>query len=122
MRRVQAYPRGLLKINDLSIYGKERGNFKEKEDSLYQQNECDKEKIKEICLENPISYEQLIISIKNLPPHFNNTRENIMEKLEKYLERENSLNAYDNERFYKNGLRDGAKMMLEILKIDKFDN
>ena len=109
MRRVQAYPRGLLKINDLSIYGKERGNFKEKEDSLYQQNECDKEKIKEICLENPISYEQLIISIKNLPPHFNNTRENIMEKLEKYLERENSLNAYDNERFYKNGLRDGAK-------------
>lgn len=45
-----------------------------------------------------------------------------MEKLEKYLERENSLNAYDNERFYKNGLRDGAKMMLEILKIDKFDN
>lgn len=45
-----------------------------------------------------------------------------MEKLEKYLERENSLNAYDNERFYKNGLRDGAKMMLEILKIDKFNN
>lgn len=90
--------------------------FREKEDSLYQQNECDKEKIKEICLENPISYEELIISIKNIPPHFKNTRENIMEKLEKYLERENSLNAYDNERFYKNGLCDGAKMMLEILK------
>ena len=63
------------------------------------QNEGYKEKIKEIYLENPTSYENLLIAIKNLPPHFNNTRENIIEKLEQYLERENSLSAYDNERF-----------------------
>lgn len=90
--------------------------FKEKEESLYHQNKYDKEKIKEIYLENPISYENLLIAIKNLPPHFNNTRENIIEKLEQYLERENSLSAYDNERFYKKGFCDGVKMMLEVLK------
>ena len=90
--------------------------FKEKEESLYYQNKYDKEKIKEIYLENPTSYENLLIAIKNLTPHFNNTRENIIEKLEQYLERENSLSAYDNERFYKKGFSDGVKMMLEVLK------
>lgn len=53
---------------------------------------------------------------KKLATTFNNTRENIIEKLEQYLERENSLSAYDNERFYKKGFSDGVKMMLEVLK------
>ena len=54
--------------------------------------------------------------LKNLPPHFGNTSEFILEWLEKYLERENCLSAYENKKFYQNGFRDGAKMMLEILE------
>lgn len=90
--------------------------YRKREDDLYQHDQYDNEKIKEITKDNPITYEKLLVAIKNLPPHFNNTRELILEKLENYVERENCLIAYDNEKFYKNGFCDGAKMILEILK------
>lgn len=90
--------------------------YKEREDSLYQFSKNDKEKIKEISEKNPITYDGLLVAIKNLPPHFNNTREFILDRLEKFIERQNSLSAYDNERFYKNGFCDGVQMMVEILK------
>lgn len=67
----------------------------------------------------PITYEDLLVPIKNLPPHFNNTREFILERLEGYMERQNSLIAYDNEKFYKNGFCDGVQIILEALKIEK---
>lgn len=93
--------------------------YSKREDSLYQFSENDEEKIKEIDKNNPITYNDLLVAIKNLPLHFNNTREFILERLEKYMERENSLVAYDNERFYKSGFCDGVQMMLEILKKEK---
>ena len=93
--------------------------YREREDSLYQHTEIDNKNIKEITKNLPITYEDLLVAIKNLPPHFNNTREFILERLEKYMERENSLVAYDNERFYKSGFCDGVQMMLEILKKEK---
>ena len=42
-----------------------------------------------ITIKKPITYQDLIIAIKNLPPHFNNTRECILKRLDGYLEREN---------------------------------
>lgn len=90
--------------------------YREKEDILYQHSKYDTEKIREITTKNPITYQDLITAVKNLPPHFNNTRECILERLEGYLARENSLAAFDNEKFYKVGFCDGAKMILEILK------
>lgn len=90
--------------------------YSKREDSLYQFSKNDEEKIKEISKNNPITYDDLLVAIKNLPPHFNNTREFILERLEKYMERQNSLSAYDNERFYKNGFCDGVRMMTEIIK------
>ena len=48
-----------------------------------------------------------------------NTREFILDRLEKYRERENNLSAYDNERFYKNGFCDGVQMMLGIVNKEK---
>ena len=90
--------------------------YKEREDSLYQYDVYDKEKIKKMTVKNPITYEDLLIAVKNLPPHFKNTRELILEKLESYIERQNCLTAYDNEKFYKNGFCDGVQMMLEVLK------
>lgn len=32
------------------------------------------------------------------------------------MEKQNSLIAYDNEKFYKNGFSDDVQLMLEILK------
>lgn len=93
--------------------------YREREDNLYQHSEIDNENIKEITKNLPITHEDLLVAIKNLPPHFNNTREFILERLEGYIERQNCLNAYDNERFYKNGFRDGIKIMLETLKNEK---
>ena len=93
--------------------------YREREDSLYQHTEIDNKNIKEITKNLPITYEDLLVAIKNLPPHFNNTREFILERLEGYIERQNSLIAYDNEKFYKNGFYDGIQIILEALKSDK---
>lgn len=93
--------------------------YKERKNCLYQLNKVDEEELKEINKKNPITYEDLLTAIKNLPPHFYNTREFILDRLEKYRERENNLSAYDNERFYKNGFCDGVQMMLGIVNKEK---
>lgn len=93
--------------------------YQEREDTLYQHTETDNKKIEESTKQNPITYENLLVAIKNLPPHFGNTREFILERLEGYIERQKCLTAYDNEKFYKNGFCDGVQIMLEILKADK---
>ena len=50
------------------------------------------------------SYENLIKSIKNLPPHFNNAREAIIDALDEYLLSQNLVNNYEYEYFYRNRL------------------
>ena len=65
--------------------------YREREDSLYQHTKIDNENIIEITKNLPITYEDLLVAIKNLPPHFNNTREFILERLEEYIERQNCL-------------------------------
>ena len=42
--------------------------YREREDSLYQHSNTDTENIKEINKNNPITYEDLLVAIKNLPP------------------------------------------------------
>ena len=93
--------------------------YREREDSLYQYDEEDEEVVKKITNKNPTTYEDLLTAIKNLPPHFKNTREFIIGKLEKYMERQNNLCAYDNEKFYKIGFCDGVRMMIEILQNER---
>lgn len=75
--------------------------FRKREEELYDDNKMTNEEIGEITQEYTVDYEKLIIAIKNLPPHFHNTREGILEKLEEYRKRENQIMAYDNEKFYK---------------------
>ena len=48
------------------------------------------------------SYDNLIKSIKNLPPHFNNARESIINALDAYLLSQNLMNNYEHEIFYRN--------------------
>lgn len=75
--------------------------FRQREEEIYSDNKMTNEQITEITEEYTVDYEKLIIAIKNLPPHFHNTREGILEKLEEYRKRENQVMAYENEKFYK---------------------
>lgn len=75
--------------------------FRQREEKIYNDNKMTNEQITEITEEYTVDYEKLIIAIKNLPPHFHNTREGILEKLEEYRKRENQVIAYENEKFYK---------------------
>ena len=75
--------------------------FRQREENIYNNNKMASEQITEITEEYTVDYEKLIIAIKNLPPHFHNTREGILEKLEEYPKRENQIMAYDDKKFYK---------------------
>lgn len=70
--------------------------------------------LEEIKKDNTMTYEKLIEVIKNLPPHFKNCRESILKALDQYSERENLIQSFDNEKFYKVGFCDGIKMIIDI--------
>lgn len=48
--------------------------FRQREENIYNDNKMTNEQITEITEEYTVDYEKLIITIKNLPPHFHNTR------------------------------------------------
>lgn len=89
--------------------------FKEREEKIYYSKNESKE-IEKIKNENAMSYTKFVEVIKNLPPHFKNCRENILDALDQYSDRQNLIQAYDNEKFYKIGFWDGIKMILDISK------
>lgn len=89
--------------------------FKEREENIYYSKDESK-KIQKIKNENTMSHTKFAEVIKNLPPNFKNCRENILDALDKYSDRENLIQAYDNEKFYKIGFCDGIKMILDINK------
>ena len=75
------------------------------------------DKKNEVLEKYPMDYENFLIRVKNLPPHFNNTREGIIEAFEDYIVRENVINEYNKEKFYKTGFCDGIRTVLEFFKI-----
>lgn len=94
----------MLKFKDIQEYVEDTmldTIFKEREEELYKESQKDNERISQITKKYSIDYDKLIITIENLPPHFKNTRENIIKALEEYLIRENLIMSYENEKFYK---------------------
>lgn len=89
--------------------------YEAREDEIYELKSNENYERNRILEDNPTSYERLLLIIKNLPPHFKNTREMILETLEEYTKRETALTAYDNERFYKVGFCDGIRIIIENL-------
>lgn len=91
--------------------------FREREEELYYTTKSKEDtKIKEIKKQYTTDYQKLMLTIKNLPSHFHNIREDIIKALEDYRIREDLLVAYDNEKFYKIGVCDGIGLILESLK------
>lgn len=94
--------------------------FRKREEELYsKKGKVEDTEIKSIKEDYPVDYDKLLVAINNLPPHFNNTREGIIETLESYLTRENLIMAHDNEKFYKIGFCDGIRIILESIKNSK---
>lgn len=94
----------MLKIEDINKYIENSildTIFRNRQEELYKENKKEDLEIIKIKEEYTVDYERLLIAIKNLPPHFQNTREGIIEALENYLIRENLIVAHDNEKFYK---------------------
>lgn len=94
----------MIKIKDIEKYIEDEmldTIFREREEQLYQQKEVENTEINKIKEEYSTDYEKLLTAVKNIPPHFNNTRERILKTLDEYITRENLLMAYDNEVFYK---------------------
>lgn len=89
--------------------------FKDREENIYNTDTKNKEleKIKKV---NTMTYTRFQEIIKNLPPHFQNCRESILDALEKYSDRQNLIQSFDNEKFYKVGFCDGVNMILDIIK------
>lgn len=89
--------------------------YKEREDTISEIKEEDKEEISIIKEKYPIDYERLLEYIKNIPPHFKNIREDILNAIDIYSMRENLLSAHENEKFYKIGFCDGIRTIIENL-------
>lgn len=113
----------MVKIKDIEKYIEDEMIniiFREREEGLYsrKENQDDAELIS-IKEDYPVDYDKLLVAINNLPPHFNNTREGIIEALESYLTRENLIMTHNNEKFYKIGFCDGIRTILENIKNSK---
>ena len=73
------------------------------------------EKVKEY----EVNYNSILNAIDNVPLCFEKTRENIIQTIEKYLEKDKILQSYDNERFYKVGFCDAITFILEGKKFKR---
>lgn len=109
-----------MKIKDLENYITDNildTIYREREDNISTRNKEDEKAIAKIEERYPMNYEKLLNCINNLPPHFRNIREDILNSLDTYSMRENLIAAHDNEKFYKIGFCDGIRTILEQLKM-----
>lgn len=121
----------MIRIKDIEEYVEDNmleTIFREREDEIYKRTKKDKEEISKISAKYSVDYEKLIESVKNLPPHFNNIRENIISKLDEYNMKQSLIVAYDNEKFYKarilwwnqNDNRESSTQKIEVISYLKF--
>lgn len=106
-----------MKIRDIEKYTNDtmlNTIYKEREDTISEIKE-DKEELSKIKEKYPVDYEKLLDYINNIPPHFRNIRENLLNAIDIYSMRENLLSANENEKFYKIGFCDGIRTIIENL-------
>lgn len=106
----------MIKIEEIKSYINDdmlNTVFNEREEEIYHIDIKNKE-LQKIKKDNTMTYDRFQEIIKNLPPHFQNCREAILESFEKYANRQNLIQSFDNEKFYKVGFCDGVKMIIDI--------
>lgn len=88
--------------------------FQSREDELVKLDKKDKDFIKRDESNKKKKYYYLNNQLDKIPYNLKNIKESIVKYLEDYIESINYENAYFNEKYYLNGLKDGIKLMNEI--------
>ena len=68
------------------------------------------------------NYLNILLAIENIPPCFTSTKNNIKDKVDKYIKSIDEIDYYKNEKFYKAGFNDGYNYLLELEKQERIDN
>ena len=103
----------LKEIKDIITDDKLDSFFLKREEELNTLTPEDRKRRSERAKEYKVNYNDILNAIDNVPPCFEETRENIIKTIEKYLEKDRILQSYDNERFYKVGFCDAIVFLLE---------
>lgn len=98
----------IIHINKLKII------FQSREDELVILDKKDKDFIKRDESNKKKKYYYLNNQLNKIPYNLKSIKEGILKSLEDYIESINYENAYFNEKYYLNGLKDGIKLMNEI--------
>ena len=103
----------LKEIKDIITDDKLDSFFLKREEELNTLTPEERKRRFERVKEYKVNYKDILNAIDNVPPCFEETRENIIKTIEKYLEKDRILQSYDNERFYKVGFCDAITFLLE---------
>lgn len=86
--------------------------FKQRENEIYNI----RKKEKKIVTQYNKEYNDIFVSINNIPNGFTETRNNIQSSITKYLEKINAFQGMENEKFYKEGFSDAINLILGCTK------
>lgn len=89
--------------------------FEIRENELASINNKDKEFLKKEKIDLNETYKQLLEIINNIPLN-EKERVKLIEKIDEYIEINNYRNAYFNEKYYKEGFKDGLQLKIECNK------
>lgn len=81
--------------------------FKQRENEIYNIRKKERKIITQYYKE----YNDVFVSINNIPNGFTETRNNIQNTITKYLEKLNEFQGIENEKFYKEGFSDAINLI-----------
>lgn len=81
--------------------------FKQRENEIYNI----RKKERKIVTQYNKEYNDVFVSINNIPNGFTETRNNIQNTITKYLEKLNEFQGIENEKFYKEGFSDAINLI-----------
>lgn len=85
--------------------------FLQREDEIYQITETERE----LSLKKSEDYSKIYTAINNIPNAFIETRKGIEKSIEIYLDTLSTVQANENEKFYKTGFSDAVKLIMDCL-------
>ena len=90
--------------------------FQAREDELAQLEKRDKEFLNSDDVNKKKKYYDLKNQLDKIPYNLNKIKEEISKSIEDYIETVECENSYFTEKYYLKGLKDGMKLMSEVIK------
>lgn len=92
--------------------------FEQRENEIYEirRNE------RKLRLQKSKEYSNIFIAINNIPNAFTETKKDIADSIEKYLETINEIQGIENEKFYKEGFSDAIKLIFDCSNNTKMNS